>query len=116
MREYPKRVKKQLKELAAKAYEAELCRELATLALRFDEWEAGETDPWELTDQIHQFHNGAARDLCKRYHSLHADTMVASAVAGGTLKRVDIPDEVWPHIEDLVEFWERELKTGGAAA
>ena len=38
MKRCPKRIKRQLRELASLAYENELSRELALLAEKFDEW------------------------------------------------------------------------------
>jgi hypothetical protein len=33
----------------------------------FDRWERGELDAFELKDQIHTFHQGAARELYARF-------------------------------------------------
>ena len=109
MRDYPKAVRRKLEELAVQAYERDLNKEIAKLADRFDEWRAGQWDPWELTDLIHKFHNGPARELYKVYNSDFRDLAVASALARGILSQEEVPGEVWPYIQDEVEIIRHRL-------
>ncbi len=104
MSKYPKHIKKQLNTLMSEAYERELTRELTQLAARFDEWRAGQIAPGELNDLIHQYHQGPAREIYKRYDFGDADLAVARAVAQGLLAEDEIPEDVWPHIEAMVRF------------
>lgn len=105
MKDYPKPIKKRLTALADQAYERELARELTQLAARFDDWRAGRITPWELNDQIHRYHNGPAWELFKFYdYGGSPQFAVARAVAEGVLKEKEIPAEVWPYIQEMVQF------------
>jgi hypothetical protein len=106
MIDLPKNVKRQLRELCTQAYERELSRALDQLSARFNEWQAGKINPWELTEVIHKFHDGQARDLYKLYEANpDVNLAVAQAVAKGILTKEEIPGSVWPHIESIVEFF-----------
>jgi hypothetical protein len=103
MREYPKQIKRQLRELNEKAHENELNQELAKLALEFEAWKQGRISGDELNDLIHAFHHGPSRELFNRY-TLRGNEhfAVAGAVVQGILRKEDIPDEVWPYLQDLI--------------
>lgn len=106
--EYPKAIKRQLRELMALAYERELAQALTKLDEHFAAWKRGEINPFELSDLIHQFHQKTARELFNRYDTRgDQDMIVSGSVAIGILSRSDIPDEVWPHIESRVEFFRK---------
>ena len=85
MKDYPKRIKAHLNELADQAHERELARELTQLAARFDEWRAGRISAGELNHLIHQYHNGPSRELFKLYSYGESHFAVARAVAEGVL-------------------------------
>jgi urease accessory protein UreF len=94
MRDYPKRIKRALREWAAEAHERELHRE----------WREGQLSSSALTELIHRFHNGPARELHNRYNSGYEDMNVAAALAAGILTREEMPAEVVEAIEDLMGF------------
>ena len=104
-RDYPKSIRRQLRELRAQAHENELARELAKLAAKFDEWRAGKIDAWELTDLVHKYHNGPARELYSFYDSGDDDLLVASALMKGILSEADVPEDVRKHIQGLIDFY-----------
>ena len=109
MVDLPKPVKRQLRELSTQAYERELSRALEKLSIQFNDWQAGKINPWELTEAIHKFHDGQARDLFKLYEtSPDLRPVVARAVAEGILTQEDIPGSVWAYIESVVEFYRQE--------
>jgi hypothetical protein len=58
--EYPKRIKRELRELAGQAHENELERELEKLARHFDEWREGKINAASLTELIHRYHSAAS--------------------------------------------------------
>jgi len=66
MREYSKKTKKLMRELEGKAYEEELRRALIPLSESFDSWKEGRTGSGELTELIHEFHRGPAKELFKK--------------------------------------------------
>jgi len=53
MRDYPKRIKRLLREYSAEAYERELHRELTKLDRSFAEWRNGDIGSGELSHRIH---------------------------------------------------------------
>jgi hypothetical protein len=95
MREYPKQIKRLIREYAARAYEAELGQALGELEAEFTRWRSGELSAGELSDRIHTFHQGPARELWSRYNARIDDTLVAHAIVTGLLPREIIPAECW---------------------
>jgi hypothetical protein len=112
-RSYPKSIRRHLRQLALRAYETELARELVPLATKFDDWKAGKISADELSDLIHKYDRGRSRELCSRYNTSGCDDMnVVGAILRGLLKKEDIPAEVWPHIQSLVELFEQWQQEG----
>ncbi len=108
MADIPKRIKRLLRELAAEAHDEELRRALAPLAEAFKRWEQRELDSGELTQQLHEFHQGPARDLYLRYNTSHLGPPVAYAIVAGILDREAIPADVLDHLARIIEFYEGE--------
>ena len=78
--------------LAVRAHEEELRRALAPLAEAFRGWEQCRVSSFELSDLIHDFHQGPARELYARYALRgRGNLTMASAVARGVLGRRDVP-------------------------
>jgi hypothetical protein len=90
--------KRRIRELAALAYERELARELGAIERGFARWRSGEINARELTDLIHGFHDGPARELYSIYNSNVDDFVVGSAIARGILSE----DEAAPEIMELL--------------
>ncbi|MEJ2348580.1 MAG: hypothetical protein P8Y03_02210 [Anaerolineales bacterium] len=105
MQKLPKKIRRQITDLEGIAYERELENELHKLAAHFDAWKAKRIDPWELTELIHKFHNGPARELYKQYTDGYHEMNIAYAIKTGILKENEIPDEVWPHLEGPLDFY-----------
>ena len=53
MQDYPKAIKKKLRNLMGEAYENELAEELAKLEAKFAEWRAGKIYAGDLSYLIH---------------------------------------------------------------
>jgi len=109
MGDTPKRIKRLLREHAAAAHEAELRRALLAVAEAFKRWESGELGSGELSEIIHKFHQGPARELYVRYNTTHVETPVAYAIATGVLDRKAIPAELLKHLAGAIEFYESEM-------
>jgi hypothetical protein len=105
MNDPPKRVKRQLRELAATAHERAVRVHLETLAEDFARWRDGALDTWELTDRIHRFHDGPNRDLFVQYTGSRPDMVVAHAVVTGLLKETEVPVEVFQVIAGAIAFY-----------
>jgi hypothetical protein len=106
LREPTKSVKHALRRLSAVAHEEELQRALLPVATAFEEWRAGQLSSGELTERIHDFHQGPARELFKRYHSGPPEYAVARAIVVGVLDRKAVPAEVLEHCKGAIELLE----------
>jgi hypothetical protein len=108
MDQMPKRVKRALRELAAKAHQEELRCALMPLSGAFQRWERGELPSGELTDLIHEFHQGPSRDLWGRYNSGMLEVVVAHAIVTGVLDRTKFPPEVLESLAPAIQFYEQQ--------
>lgn len=113
MRECPKPIKRLIREYAAQAYEAELGQALGELEQQFSAWRDGEISAFELSDHIHTFHQGLARELWERYNARIDDTLVAHAIASGLLPRESIPAELLAALQPILAFYERKRTEPG---
>ena len=111
MQDLPKRVKRMLREHAAAAYEEELRRALLPLAEAFKKWGEGQLGSGELSELIHEFHQGPARELWVRYNpgsTSRLDMPVAYAIVTGVLDRKAVPPELLEHLARAMEFYEEQ--------
>lgn len=110
-RTYTKQTRKRLQELREAAWERELRRELLLLYDSFVEWKEGRLDAWEISDRIHKFHDGAARELFKTYaHSAFSgiEFPLAYALRTGILTLDEMPGEARDRLGRLAHFGEDE--------
>ena len=68
MRDYPKKIKRMLREYNIEAYEIELHRELTKLEKSFEKWVNGTISSGEFSYRIHQYEKGPSRELFKKYN------------------------------------------------
>jgi len=105
MERLPKQIKWQLDQLVGRAYENELSRELEKLAAQVDQWRAGRIEAGELAHLIHKVDTGPLRDLYKGYHNNpYREILIASALQRGLLQEHDIPEQVWPYLQNAMAF------------
>jgi hypothetical protein len=97
--------RRHLRELAGVAWERELAAELTLLADQVDEWRAGQLGPHELSDRIHTFHNGAARELYGLYTRIHPSQLVARAVAHELLAESDLAPGLAAKLAQSIEYY-----------
>ena len=114
MKDYPKKIKKLIHEHKMKAHEEELRRALIPLSESFDRWKEGQTGSGELSEMIHDFNRGPARELFKKYNGPMQNLMVASAIAGGVLEKDEVPRELLEQLAELIDFCEKELNKLGS--
>lgn len=100
--------RKRLRELSAVAHVRELGAELAKVEEDFARWRSGEIDPFELSDRIHRFHDGASRDVSVTYRDSRPYQAVARAVAYRILERSEIPSDLLAALEPLIGYFEPE--------
>jgi hypothetical protein len=108
MQDSPKAVKRLVREWAAIAHDRELGHALLELRTQFDRWQRGEIAAADLNDLIHQFHQGASREIWKRYAANHLEPAIGSAIAAGILRREELPEELLRHVAGLIEFYEAD--------
>jgi hypothetical protein len=100
---YSKKTKAQFRRLVDDAYERELTRELKQLAAQFDEWRAGRIRASDLSHRVHQFDKGPVREMYNLYNLMDQEFVVDRAVVEGLLTEEEIPEDVWPHISEMVQ-------------
>ena len=86
-RELGKAERHRLRELASVAYERELSRVLGELETEFQRWRAGEINAFDVSEAIHEFHQGASRDLFSRYAPANHEIVVAQAIHDGLVSK-----------------------------
>src|SRR5262245_24425905 len=102
-RELSKSERSRLRELASVAYERELSRALAELENEFRRWRGREINAFDLSEVIHRFHQGEARDLFSKYSPSSLEIVVARSIHDGILSK----DEAGPDVlECLAEHLE----------
>lgn len=100
--------RKNLRRLAGVAYERELSTELKKLHDQFHDWLEDRLDTFALSDAVHEFHDGAARNLYAFYTYSKAEIQVARAVAHGVLSRDEVPEPILEGLRSLIEFFEED--------
>lgn len=111
MPETSKRIKRLIREYAAIAHDRELGQALRDLGVQFEQWRSGEISPAELNDLIHQFHDGPAREVWRKYATNRLEPALGFAVATGILRKEELPAELLQHLAGLIDFYEAEQST-----
>ena len=112
MADTPKRIKRLLRDRAGRAHDEELRRALVPVAEAFKRWEHWELGSGELSDIIHRFHQGPARELFGRYNDTpYLEMAVAYAITVGVLDRQTIPAELLDHLARALAFYEGQQAT-----
>lgn len=91
--ELTKKQKKHIREMAGVAYERAMTTALDKLLASFQKWKKGGITPFALDEEIHQYHNGTARDLYKLYGTGDPDTAVLIALTKGILTIEDLNED-----------------------
>jgi hypothetical protein len=97
-----KRERALLRHLASRAWELELEEKLENLFEDFGKWADKGMSCFELSDKIHEFHNGTSRELYGRHTGLEPAIAVSRAVALGILSEAEVG-------ADLLKKLEREI-------
>ena len=64
--ELTQKQRKHIREMTGVAYEREMAAALDTLLAAFQKWKQGGMSLFKLDEEIHQYHNGTARELYKQ--------------------------------------------------
>lgn len=87
---FTKLERKELRRLADLAYERELAMALEALEGEFKQWRGKKISAFELSELIHKFHNGIARDLWSFYTTGHAELSVKHAIVEGIILETEL--------------------------
>jgi hypothetical protein len=90
------------------AHEEELRRSLLPLSEAFDAWKEGRLSSGALSERIHEFHQGPARELFKKYNVGMQEAVVAHSIVNEVLDRTRVPTELLDALGSWIEFYERE--------
>jgi hypothetical protein len=97
--------RKELRQLVETAHDRELGLYLSLLEKRFAEWRRSEIGPGELSDFIHEFHDGWARDVFKIYSILKPDQLVARALGIGLLSGDEVSEGLRQTLTDAITYY-----------
>jgi hypothetical protein len=107
MEQLSEHIRKLLREAMDKAYEKELSSELEKVQASFNRWRGGEISVFELSDEIHRFHQGPNRKLYVQYTEANPLLAVAAAVSAGILQLDELHPDLQLHIERSLQFFTR---------
>lgn len=96
---FTKRERALLRHLATQSWELELREELESLFEEFGKWADEGMSSFELSDKIHEFHNGISRELYGRYTGLDPAITVSRAVALGILSEAEVGAKLLKKLE-----------------
>ncbi len=105
MKDYPKSIKRLLREYMTEAYERELHRELTRLDQSFAQWRDGTISSGELSYRIHQYETGPSRELYRQYNESPHEMTVAYAIVIGILDQGKVPPELLEAIKGPLDFY-----------
>ena len=80
-----------------------LVEALTALYKEFGKWADDAMDALELSDKIHEFHNGISRELYSLYTSLDSAILVSRAIALGLIETTAIGKELFAKLEPEIE-------------
>ena len=105
MREFTKSEKRKLRSLAQEAYSRELDAALRDLDSGFSDWRQKHINSFQLSDLIHEFHQGPSRALFSDYTRLDPGMLVARALARGILEEHEVPEALLKELTSLVAYF-----------
>jgi hypothetical protein len=76
------------------------------LAEKFESWKQDAISSRELRHFLLTYVDGPTRELFRRNRELPDDIVVADAVARGLLNKEDIAAELWPYLQNGVQFYQ----------
>ena len=103
-RQFTKKERNELRALTQEAYARELDLALRDLDSAFSDWRQKHISGFQLSDFIHEFHQGAARDLYSDYTRLDPGFLVARALARHLLEPHEVPEPLQTELRDLVAY------------
>jgi hypothetical protein len=96
--------------LAGLAHDRELDLYLSELEGRFHEWRQGTISSAELSDFIHEFHDGSAQAIYSTYAQLKPFEAVARAIGVGLLREDEVLPEIKQGLAALISHFRHTYK------
>ena len=94
---------RRLRELATLAHERALDRALGQLFTHFQRWQARELDAFDLSHEVHRFHDKEGREI-HSFHAVNTPVMVVVwALVQGLLSREEA-GELHPDVQRCLAF------------
>lgn len=103
-RDLTKAEKRKLRALAEEAYARELDNALRDLDSGFADWRHKHITGFQLSDLIHEFHQGPSRELYSDYTRLDPGLLVARAVARRLLRDDEVPESLRVALASLISY------------
>lgn len=113
---YSKKIKRELRELAAQAYENELAFELTKLEKSFTEWRNGSISSSELNHRVHRHETGASKSLYKKYNYGDMHLNVAYAIVTGIVDDQAASEDLKKAIASFINFYQVAKDNGDIKA
>ena len=110
-----KKLKKEIRLWAGKAYERLLNKALSELDGDFSKWRAGKESPFELSERIHQFHHGIARQLYILAGHMHGEAILLEAIEQGEIHQEELSLLLWEYVSPRIKI-RRHVKTASSAS
>jgi hypothetical protein len=104
MQEYNKKIIREIRTLAEKAYKRELENALTDLQDKFIDWDEQKIDAFKLDHEIYVYHVKTSRAIFKKYNNDgQLDMAVASAAARGIIESEELSDELREALKPVIK-------------
>jgi len=109
---WSRKQRRELRALQGSAWERELEE---ALRMDLEIWDRGDITAFELSDRIHKFHNGQARELFNMYSGSLHNRWIGHTVARGVIDESEISDDLRNVFnDDIARCRERWQVAGGS--
>ncbi len=103
--QFTRKERSKLRALAEEAYARELDQALRNLESAFSDWRRKQISGFQLSDFIHDFHQGAARALYSDYTRLDPGFLVARALSRRLLEPREVPESLRTRLSTLISYF-----------
>lgn len=107
---WSKRQRRELRILQGVAWERQLEDALRELHSDFETWDRGEISGFELSDRVHNFHNGRSRELYNMYSGSLDHFLIELDVARGIIDEAELSDDLLDLLKDQIARWRERLQ------
>ena len=102
-RQFTKKQRSEMRQLRLLAWERELGNEIATLDKVIRSWRNGDIDAFDVSDEIHQFHDKRSRSLYSLYSSSGSSSFsVPNAIAKGVIAESEVSDGLLEEFREAI--------------